>query len=318
MPVAAASHASRTSAAQRAQPAAHSAGWENRFVPIVGNVGCVPIIEQRWTTTREAVAASARRFLDVAAASDPHTMATADWSVTDTVAHVGTIATMYTKILRFAEPAYPEIAGQFLTTNVDTVADLNEGTLGLVTERDPVAVAERLRADIDDMLLATESVDPATPVDWLGSSRVPVCGVLAHMVNELHIHGYDIARATRTPWRIPAGEAALFFEEFFVEVVRHGAGHLFDNDEPPRERRIAVGFRSHHTTPVNIVLHRGVVSVEEWANPADVRIFFDPPAFNLMMFHRISKPRAALTGKVRVWGRRPWLLPTFLRTVRCP
>jgi hypothetical protein len=37
-----------------------------------------------------------------------------------------------------------------------------------------------------------------------------------------------------------------------------------------------------------------------------------------MLFHRISKPRAVLTGKVVVRGRRPWLLPTFLRTVRCP
>jgi hypothetical protein len=38
----------------------------------------------------------------------------------------------------------------------------------------------------------------------------------------------------------------------------------------------------------------------------------------LMMFHRISKARAALTGSVVVRGPRPWLLPRFLRTVRCP
>jgi hypothetical protein len=155
-------------------------------------------------------------------------------------------------------------------------------------------------------------------VAWLGDSRVPICGVLAHLVNELHIHGRDIARATGTPWHVPAEHAALFFEVFFVELLRHGVGHLLDNDEPPRERRVAVGFRSRHTTPVTIVLHRGRVSVEDWDAPADVRIGFDPVAFNLMMFHRISKPRAALTGKVRVWGRRPWLLPVFLKTVRCP
>lgn len=142
--------------------------------------------------------------------------------------------------------------------------------------------------------------------------------MLAHLVNELNIHGRDIARATRTPWTVPPADAALFFEVFFVELLRHGVGHLIDNDEPPRERRIAVGFRSHHTTPVTVVLHRGRVSLDEWDSPADARIFFDPPAFNLMMFHRIGKARAALTGKVRVWGPRPWLLPTFLKTVRCP
>lgn len=278
----------------------------------------MPITEERWTTTRTAVADSAKRFLDLAAASDPHTMATADWSVADTVAHVGTIAYMYTHIVRSADPAMPAVAERIRTTTVDTVSDLNAETLGLFPDRDPVALVERLRADIDEVLLATESADPATPVPWLGGSRVPIGGVLAHLVNELHIHGRDIARATGTPWHTPPEHAALFFEVFFVELLRHGVGHLLDNDEPPRDRRIAVGFRSRYTTPVTIVLHRGQVSVADWNSPADVRIAFDPPAFNLMMFHRISKPRAALTGKVRVWGRRPWLLPTFLKTVRCP
>jgi uncharacterized protein (TIGR03083 family) len=278
----------------------------------------VPITEERWTLTRTAVATSAERFLDLVEAVDPRTMATADWSVADTVAHVGTIAFMYTDIVRFAEPAIPAVGKRIRATTVDTVSDLNDATLGHVTDRDLPTLVARLRADIDSVLSATESADPAAPVSWLGDSRVPICGVLAHLVNELHIHGRDIARATGKPWHIPAEHAALFFEVFFVELLRHGVGRLLDNDEPPSERRIAVGFRSRHTTPVTIVLHRGRVSVADWRAPADVRIAFDPPAFNLMMFHRIGKPRAALTGKVRVWGRRPWLLPTFLKTVRCP
>jgi uncharacterized protein (TIGR03083 family) len=278
----------------------------------------MPITTERWTVTRAAVEASAERFVELVAGSDARVMATEDWSVADTAAHVAAIAFMYTHILRFGESAMPAIEEQFLASSVDTVADLNTVTLGVFTERDPAALVARLRADIDDILRVTENLDPTTPVTWLGDSKVPICGVLAHLVNELHIHGRDIARATGTPWTIPPAEAALFFEVFFVELLRHGVGHLLDNDEPPSDRRIAVGFRSRHTTPVSIVLHHGQVSVQDWSEPADVRIFFDPPAFNLMMFHRISKPRAALTGKVVVWGRRPWLLPTFLRTVRCP
>lgn len=264
------------------------------------------------------MAEAADRFLGLVAASDPRIMATADWSVADTVAHVGTIAFMYTHIVRFDDPAMPGVAERIRATTVDTVADLNTATLGQFTERDPVVLAERLRADIDDVLRATEQVDPAAPVAWLGGSRVPICGVLAHLANELHIHGRDIARATKAPWHVPASHAALFFEVFFVEMLTLGYGRLLDNDEPPREHRVAVGFRSPHTTPVTIVLRHGKVTVEEWDAPADARIAFDPVAFNLMMFHRISKPRAALTGKIRVWGRRPWLLPTFLKTVRCP
>jgi hypothetical protein len=153
---------------------------------------------------------------------------------------------------------------------------------------------------------------------WLGDSRVPLSGVLSHLINELQIHGRDIARAARTPWAIPPREAALFFEVFFVELLRHGVGRLLDNDEPPRDRRIAVGFRSDHTRPVTIVLHKGVVSVEEPGGATDARITFDPVTLNQMLFHRVSKPRAVLTGKIAIRGPRPWLLAPFLRTVRCP
>ncbi len=278
----------------------------------------MPITEARWTATRAAVAATGERFAALVAASDARTMATADWSVADTAAHVASIAFMNTHIVRFDAPALPAIHEHFLAADVDTVADLNARTLGLFAERDPATLVERLRADLDDILAATENVDPATPVSWLGDSKVPICGVFAHLVNELQIHGRDIARATGTPWPTPPADAALFFEVFFVELLRHDVGHLLDNDEPPSDRRIAVDFRSRHTTPVTIVLHNGRVSVEEPGDNADVRIFFDPPALNLMLFHRISKPRAALTGKVVVRGRRPWLLPTFLKTVRCP
>jgi hypothetical protein len=37
-----------------------------------------------------------------------------------------------------------------------------------------------------------------------------------------------------------------------------------------------------------------------------------------MMFGRISQARAVFTGKVRISGRRPWLLPAFRRKFRTP
>lgn len=155
-------------------------------------------------------------------------------------------------------------------------------------------------------------------MSWLGDAWVPLAGVLAHLLNEPLIHGWDIARATRSPWTISPRDAALFFELFVLGVLRHDYGRLLDNDELPRDRRIAVEFRSRHTAPVTMVLHQGRVSVRRPAPGEDVRLSFDPATLNLMLFGRISKARAALTGKVFVTGRRPWLLPVFLRTVRLP
>jgi hypothetical protein len=39
---------------------------------------------------------------------------------------------------------------------------------------------------------------------------------------------------------------------------------------------------------------------------------------NLVLFHRLTRSRAALTGALRIWGRRPWLLAPFLQKIRLP
>jgi hypothetical protein len=156
-------------------------------------------------------------------------------------------------------------------------------------------------------------------VAWLGNATVPLAGAFAHLLNELLIHGRDIAEPLGRPWFISPADAGLFFDLFIVGIIRYDVGGFLDNDEPPKERRIAVEFRSPYTTPVTLVLHRGQVAAEKPGGPTDVRLSFDPATMNLMLFHRISRARAVLSGKVVIrGGRRPWLLFEFLRTVRAP
>ena len=279
----------------------------------------VAVVSEQWPVVRDALSAATGRFADLVAASDPRALATPDWTVADTAAHVVAIAAIYTTLLApdGAEVTDPALAERIPTVTVDTVADLNDLALRRFTERDPVALAAMLRSMAASIAEMTAGTDPERTVPWLGGSKVPVAGVLAHLVNEMLVHGWDIARGVGTRWAIPAGEAALFFELFIVGLMRHGVGHLLDG-EPPGERRIAVAFRSRHTTPVTLVLHRGRVTVGEPDEPVDARLRFDPAVLNLVLFGRVSRARAALTGRLRVSGRRPWLLPEFLRTVRLP
>ncbi|WP_370305914.1 maleylpyruvate isomerase N-terminal domain-containing protein [Amycolatopsis sp. WAC 01375] len=279
------------------------------------------ITADRWQAVRRAYRVTGARFAElVARVPDPDAMVTADWTAADTVAHVAMIAKMYTSLARPDSTPFLDPRGQSQVekTTVDTVSVLNTLVLRDFPERDIGVLVTGLLADIDEVLRVTEDADPATPLDWLGDSKVPLAGVLAHLVNELHIHGWDIAKALKLPWTMPPGDAALFFDLFMVGVLTHDTGHLLDTDEPPRERRIAVAFRSAYTSPVVLVLHRGRVTVERPGGPVDVRISFDPPTLNLMLFHRVGKARAALTRKIVVSGPRPWLLPAFLRVVRLP
>ncbi|MDT7796925.1 MAG: hypothetical protein QOI78_358 [Actinomycetota bacterium] len=275
---------------------------------------------EQWQAVRAAVPVAGGRFADlVAGVPDARVKALGEWSIAETAAHVGMIALMYTAMIRGdgGPLPLPGLAEPMDAAGVDTISGMNALALELYPERDPVRLAERLRADIAEVLQVSADLDPEKPVWWLGGSRVPVAGVLAHLVNELLIHGLDIARAARRPWPIPAAYEALFLDLFLFGMVRNDMGRLLD-DATPSPRRIAVEFRSAHTRPTVLALRHGELRAEEPDGTADVRLRFDPAVLVPMMFGRIAKPRAVLSGKVRIGGPRPWLLPAFLRTVRMP
>ncbi|HEY3870524.1 MAG TPA: maleylpyruvate isomerase N-terminal domain-containing protein [Actinocrinis sp.] len=282
------------------------------------------VTAENWAAARAAVKDVGDRFASlVVGAPDPDAAATADWTVMDTAAHVTAIAWNYTALTApLDEPMPMPVAGtaeNLLRTTVYNIhGGINAAMLEGYPERRPRVVAERLTDSIGQVLDLTASADPERVVTWLGGSRLPLAGVLAHLTNELMLHGRDIARAVHVPWDVPQQYAALFFELFLVEICRNGVGAVLDDGAAPRPGRIAVEFRSAYTRPVAIVLENGRVCVEEPARDNDVRVFFRPGALDLVLFHRLGHFGAALTGSIRVWGRRPWLLPAFLRTVRMP
>lgn len=276
---------------------------------------------EQWNTVRESVRATAGRFCEmVASVPDPAATACAGWTVADVAAHVTTIGFLNTMLMRAAEPPFhmPGLAEAIAATTVDTVHGLNDQVMSHFLERDVTRLLEILRHHVDLMLAASQDHDPGETFSWLGEARPTLAGMFAHMVNELLIHGNDIARAVRVPWAMPAEDAALFFDLFYVGLANGQKGRLLDGSKRPLQRRIAVEFRSGYTTPVTIVVRDGQVTAEPAGPGADAWVRFDPAALNMMMFGRISKPRAVLTRKIIIGGRRPWLMPAFLRTVRLP
>ncbi|MFE9578096.1 maleylpyruvate isomerase N-terminal domain-containing protein [Nocardia sp. NPDC006044] len=278
------------------------------------------VSERQWCAVRHSLRTSAERFAElVRAAPSPAAMVTAEWSVAEMTAHVAAIASMYSGRLanRGAAPPGSPMAGLVPTVTVDTVAEYNEATLRQFTERRPEVLTNQLLTDVDDILRFAELLPADLPVPWLGDARLPVAGVLAHMLNELLVHGHDIGTALRLPWTIPTTDAALFVDLFLFNVLA-SPGRLVPSATQYPDRMVSVELLSKHTRPAKVVLHQRKVSVEPPDGQCDVRLRFDPPGLDLMLFGRLSRARAALTGKVLVTGRRPWLLPGFLRVVRLP
>jgi len=281
----------------------------------------VSVTEQQWDSVRESVRRTTDRFCDlVSSISDPRTMATAEWSVADTAAHLTTISILNTKLLDAAPVPFqmPGLNEAIAAVNIEGVHGLNDQVMSSFTERDAGQLLRMLRDHIDLMLTASKTRDPVETFSWLGGARLPLAGMFAHMVNELLIHGDDIARALKLPWEMPSEDAALFFDLFYIGLASGDSGRLLAGSRRPRQRRIAAEFRSGYTTPVTFVVRNGNLTVRPPGPPTDVTIRFDPATLNKMMFGRISRQRAVLTRKIIIGGPRPWLLPAFLRTVRFP
>ncbi|WP_051764800.1 maleylpyruvate isomerase family mycothiol-dependent enzyme [Saccharothrix syringae] len=289
--------------------------------PGPGTPAASRVTPERWAAARAAVREAGERFADlVASAPDPAARATADWTVADTAAHVTGIAWNNTAVVADGAKPFPipEVRPRMAGATLDTLAtDVNPVQLASFTERAPARLADLLRASVAEMLDTTADADPERVHGWLGGSRLSLAGVFAHMANELLVHGHDIARASRRPWHVPDEQAALFVDLFLVDLTRHGYGRLLD-DRPVRPDRIAVRFHSNHTAPLVMVLEDGVARVEEPGADVDVHLRFRPSVLNLVLFRRVGRARAAMSGSLVVWGRRPWLLPAFLRKLRMP
>ncbi|MEV0899210.1 maleylpyruvate isomerase family mycothiol-dependent enzyme [Actinoplanes sp. NPDC049802] len=279
-------------------------------------------LDRRWERVRRATRDSGDRFVSLVRHAGPagSAMATREWTVADSAAHVLSIASWYTTVFDPAAPGPPVdgLAALLARTNVDTVRRTNAVVLDQLPQRDPERLADALHDAVHRLLAATVAADPERPVPWLGGSRVPVIGVLAHLVNEFLVHGWDMAGALRRPWPMPDHEAATFLEEFLVGMIRHDYGVLLDHGGRPPKRTIGVEFRSSYTAPVGLVLRDGRVHVSGAGDPADVRVTFRPSRLNLMLFGRLSAARAMVRRDVVVGGPRPWLLPSFLRFVHMP
>lgn len=276
------------------------------------------IASDAWVSLRESVQRTTHHMAElVERAPDPAARATKRWSVVETAVHTAGVAQLHAGMLDpGAGPVIEGLAERLRTASVDSVGALNEVILAHVTTRDNAAVADLLRTRVDELIRLAADRDPESTVEWLGGSHPSVAGLLAHLLNELSIHGRDIARTVHARWGTPPTDAATFIDLFVLSVVRNGYGHLLDSDGPPAPGRIAVQFRPRVSQPVILVLRDGLVTLGQ--DPVDVRVTYDPVMLNLMMFGRVSKARAILSGGVVVSGRRPWLLPKFLQTVRMP
>ncbi|WP_158887735.1 maleylpyruvate isomerase N-terminal domain-containing protein [Amycolatopsis anabasis] len=254
----------------------------------------VPI--SRADLLREA-AATADEFVDlVLSVPDPDAPvpATPGWSVTDVLGHVAREPARY-RDLALGGGTWPSRVAELPAFNAEQVRTL--------PTRDPAKLAAILREGLDSLLENVERFGDDQPMmNFDGDQRVRADRALGTLIGEFVVHGHDIARAFGRPWPIRAELVPMILrgqQQILPGWVHpdRAAGHTATYEFRLRgQESYLYQFRDGH-----------LVVGPPAPDRIDVHLSFEPVTALLLTYGRIGQLRAALTGKVFAWGRRPWL-----------
>lgn len=183
--------------------------------------------------------------------------------------------------------------------------------VGGETERDLGAVAERIEASVTEFLSVIEagrSGDGGTDRAWLfEGTRMTLPNLGCHVLNELVVHGRDMAEAEGAPWPISRHHASLVLRGFLFPAVSALGKAMVDQEK-------AAGLRANYEIRLRgggcafFLFDDGNLTVTA-APPeqVDCHLLVEPAPFLLVAWGRQSQWSRIARGQLLAWGRRPWL-----------
>ncbi len=253
-------------------------------------------------------------------ARHPEANAIGDWSVAEVAAHLSHICMADLFVARSVGDPLPQ--GLALGNDlIAMAADFNATSLQGDPERDLTVLAGRIEDSVGEFLDAMKGLRGDEAVTWLGGVVIPASAPACHLLEELLVHGYDIARAEDRPWPIERDHAALGFG-FVIDALRFANPDLrraFVDQDSARNLNVCYDFRMRGARRDFFVFEDGLVTIEEPSTrKVDCHISADPVAALLLGMGRIERTKPALTGKMVAWGRRPWLAFKMGSLLRSP
>ena len=231
--------------------------------------------------------------------SDGSRPALGEWDVGALAAHVSHTLDAITALAHGAGPSVGGIAD---------VATLSRVLVNGETERDLVSLAARIEASAAALVKAVGAHEYDGEPSWIvQDTQLSPAGLLCHALNELVVHGHDLAKASGKPWPIRRDHALLVVQGFLFPSLGLVGSDLVDKQKVAG-RRICFEIRPRGGQPVFFRFDGGRLVVSETApERVDCRLSVDPAAFLLVAWNRKSQWPAILRGQLLATGRRPWL-----------
>jgi uncharacterized protein (TIGR03083 family) len=232
-------------------------------------------------------------------ATKPEAPALGEWDVTQLALHISHVIDAVAAMTRGGGNLLPDIADLPTLQRVMVAGD---------GRRPLPEVADRIDASVAGFLADMEAASATgdTSHAWLvQGTELPLSSLTCHILNELTVHGLDIARAEGVPWPIDGAHAALILQGFLFPAL-HTLGPVMVVQEKAGDARFEVRLRGDGRAWMAFA--DGDLSVEGAPKgPVDCHLSVDPEAFLLVAWGRISQWSAMPRGKLLAWGRKPWL-----------
>ncbi|MGH3602383.1 MAG: SCP2 sterol-binding domain-containing protein [Pseudonocardiaceae bacterium] len=217
-------------------------------------------------------------------------------------------------------PSTAAVAGGAFMRDLWDLADLMTLAVHNDPERDLRVLADRIEARAQTYFSECVEADPDEPRAWMVEGTTVRQSVLTyHLLNETLLHGYDIARAARRPWRVDPAHAAMALGRFVVPTIRMAGPRVFVNEAKAAGVRATYDLRIRGGDSFFFIFDDGTLTIEDPSSrKVDCRISAEPGAFLLVSFARQSQWTAIAKGKLVAWGRKPWLGTQLSALVRNP
>ena len=253
-----------------------------------------------WGAARAAVAQAGPRLTAMLRTADrADARALDDWDVTQVATHISHAADTIWAMTK---------GGGNLLEEIGELATLTRVMVEAEGRRPLEEIAERIDATVAGFLADMETAGADRPTSWfVQGTELHLSTLTCHMLNELTVHGRDVAVALGRPWPVERTHAALIVQGFvFPALNTLGRSMVVEEKAGKVRARFEVRLRGGDRAWLRFA--DGDFSVEgSPQGPVDCHLSVDPAAFMLVAWGRTSQWPAIARGQLLAWGRKPWL-----------
>lgn len=215
-----------------------------------------------------------------------------DWSVGQTAAHLIAAISQNADLLKGTRESHP----------LADIAAINRERLALISAHSPGELADGIFRAATTIVAVAKSYPVGRKVRWVDDVEQELGTVLAAVLGDILVHGFDIARSVDQPWEIRRQHAAQ------VIAGTAPASPLFVNQAKAAGFKGSCDVRVRGGVGFVARFDDGRLTIEPPGQQGvDCQISADPVAMMLVFYGRVGQLGQVMKGKMVSWGRKPWL-----------